>query len=118
VKNGSFLYALLCYLTVLSPSTLAMERIDDQGLKSNPFSQPPMAPEPRHSRSAGDENKTPGELVLRGTLTAASNPLANISGVLLGVGESIGGFQLVSVGEREVVLEKDGVRKTLSMDKQ
>lgn len=95
-----------------------MERGDAQRLKSNPFSQPHMASESGLNRNAGQENNPPGALVLRGTLTAASDPLANISGVLLGVGERIGGFQLVSVGEREVVLEKDGVRKTLSMDKQ
>ncbi len=47
---------------------------------------------------------------------AGSDPMANISGVILEVGDEVNGHRLVSVGEWEVILEKDGVRKMLTVD--
>ena len=56
------------------------------------------------------------DLVLTGTLMAGSDPMANIGGVILEIGGEVNGYRLVSIAEREVIVEKDGVRKTLTID--
>lgn len=84
-------------------------------LLTNPFSNPTIGGVEAATEAV---KKAPPVTVheLRGTMTAGANSQANIGGVILAVGEEIDGYKLVSVGQREVILDKDGVQKTLSLD--
>lgn len=85
-------------------------------LRTNPFIQPNLMAGPGEQAGAASKESDPADMVLRGTLMAGSDPMANISGVILEVGDEVNGHRLVSVGEWEVILEKDGVRKMLTVD--
>jgi hypothetical protein len=55
-------------------------------------------------------------LELRGTMLAGSDSLANIGGLILGIGQEVEGYRIVSIHERWVVIEKNGEQRTLSVD--
>ena len=54
--------------------------------------------------------------VLRGTMVAGQQSLANISGVIVSLGEEINGYKLVAIHQREVVLMRGDERRILSVD--
>jgi hypothetical protein len=107
--------AVFLTLSLVNAGLYSADKHEPDVLRSNPFSQPDAAGGARKRSEPGTERRKPTEMVLRGTLTAGSDPLANISGVIVEIGGEVAGYQLVSVGEREVILEKDGVRRTLRM---
>jgi hypothetical protein len=84
-------------------------------LQTNPFERPAVA-EKQENMAANSSPPVALTLQLRATMQAGSSSLANISGLILGIGQEIEGHQLVSVGERSVVLSKNGSLKTLSVD--
>ena len=57
-------------------------------------------------------------LELRGTMMAGSDSLANIGGLILGIGQEVEGYRIVSIHERWVVIEKNGEQRTLSVDRE
>ena len=82
------------------------------GPKNNPFSRPPsLLMEPN---SVG-ETETTTDLILRATLLSPNQRLANIGGVIVGLGEQHAGFRLVVVNEDRVVIERDGERMELML---
>ena len=103
-------------LWLLSANTLAAEISQPPVLRTNPFLQPSLKATPVEQEGAGGLQTHTADLVLRGTLMAGSDPMANIGGVILEIGGEVNGYRLVSVGERKVIVEKDGVRKTLTID--
>jgi len=103
-------------LSLLGASASAAVPGERQELRINPFMKPDLTSEPDVSGADSIEERDPADLELRGTLMAGSDPMANIGGVILEVGEEVDGYRLVSIDEREVVLEKGSVRKTLTMD--
>ena len=84
-------------------------------LQTNPFSNPYIG-EMEVTKDAAMKTHTPAIHELRGTMTAGANSQANIGGGILTLAEAIDGYKLVSVKQRQVVLEKDGTKKTLSLD--
>lgn len=103
-------------LSLLSANTLQGDVRQPPVLRTNPFILPGLAATPvEQERSAGVQAHT-ADLVLTGTLMAGSDPMANIGGVILEIGGEVNGYRLVSIAEREVIVEKDGVRKTLTID--
>jgi hypothetical protein len=84
-------------------------------LRTNPFNQPNLMAGPGEQAVAAGKESDPADMVLKGTLVAGSDPMANISGVILEIGDEVNGHRLVSVGEWDVILEKDGVRKMLTV---
>ncbi len=85
-------------------------------IQVNPFTRPDLSTGSAEKGVPEIKETNPAGLVLKGTLVAGSDPMANIGGVILEIGEEVEGYRLVSIGEREVVLEKGGFRKTLMMD--
>jgi hypothetical protein len=86
-----------------------------QVLKTDPFARPD------DSQKQGDASVPVGQLnslplVLRGTVVAGRQSLANISGVVVSLGEEINGYKLVAIQQREAVLLKNGEQKVLSVD--
>lgn len=89
----------------------------EHGLKTNPFARSAEVQERVHApaaQTAAQKDSVP--FVLRGTMMAGQQSLANISGVIVPLGEVINGYRLVGVHEREVVLLKDNDRRILTVD--
>ena len=85
------------------------------GLKINPFARPfDNQVSPADSAASGQAAQVP--FVLRGTMLAGQHSLANISGVIVSLGEKINGYRLVAIHQREVELLKDDERRILSVD--
>lgn len=101
---------LLVGVMLASASTYAME----VQLKTNPFERPVM------SDSAADQplpaKEPAADMALRGTMAAGRYSLADIGGEILSIGEEVNGYTLVAVHEHQVVLQKNDIQKTLSMD--
>jgi len=104
--------SLVAAMVLLSPAPAAD---DSRTLRTNPFSNPYIGD---METTKEEVLKAPAAIVyeLRGTMTAGANSQADIDGIILAIGEDIGGYTLVSVGLREVVLDKDGEQKILSLD--
>jgi hypothetical protein len=86
---------------------------DDSVLQTNPFiSHVAEAAAPDTAGSTASE-RTGDRLRLRGTVQAGSQSLANIDGVILGIGQEIDGYTLISVEERHVILERNGARREI-----
>ena len=84
-------------------------------LKINPFARPvDNQVNPADSAASGQAAQVP--FVLRGTMVAGQQSLANISGVIVSLGEKINGYRLVAIHQREVELLKDDERRILSVD--
>ena len=103
----------LVAVMILLPQLPAAD--DRRTLRTNPFSNPYIG---EMETTKEEVRKAPAAIVyeLRGTMTAGANSQADIDGVILAIGDDIGGYTLVSVGLREVVLDKDGEQKILSLD--
>jgi hypothetical protein len=84
-------------------------------LQTNPFERPAI--EEKQETVAMNISQAPARaLKLRATMVAGADSLANIGGMIIGIGQEIDGYQLLSVREREVILGKNGSTKTLSVD--
>ena len=109
LKPGLAMVVCLC----LSPASHAAEH----ELKTNPFArsvevqaQAPASPAVAEALSV--------PFVLRGTMVAGQRSLANISGVVVSLGEEINGYKLVDVRQREVVLQRQDDRRVLTVDQE
>ena len=84
-------------------------------LSTNPFTrQVDSQVQPEAPESTDQESSVP--FVLRGTMVAGKQSLANISGVIVSLGEEINGYKLVAIQQREVVLLNKSDRRILSVD--
>ena len=62
-------------------------------LRHNPFSRPDLG------NRAAPGSGADGALDLRAVLVAGRRSLANVGGELIGVGDSVNGFELIGVGD-------------------
>lgn len=84
-------------------------------LQTNPFERPIVQEKPA-TVAAKAQQSAALALQLRATMLAGADSLANISGMIIGIGEEIEGYRLVTVRERDVILSKNGTTRTLSVD--
>ena len=102
--------SMLIFMCVLHAGHAA-----EHALKANPFVRPvDVQDQARPSEPVVQEPPVP--FVLRGTMVAGQQSLANISGVIVPLGEEINGYRLVGVQEREIILLKGNDRRILSVD--
>ena len=86
-------------------------------LKTNPFARSvEVQAQVSASPAVAEELSVP--FVLRGTMVAGQQSLANISGVVVSLGEEINGYKLVDVQQREVVLQRHDDRRVLTVDQE
>jgi len=83
-------------------------------LHINPFVRPEMAPTVGGKASSVDGVS----MELRGVMLAGDHSLANIGGRVVGIGEDINGYRLITVSEYNAVLEREGVRRELVLKTQ
>jgi len=83
-------------------------------LKNNPFQAPSLA-----SNAAANNLVTAAVsgdgLDLRGILMSPNNPMVNVNGEILVVGDVIDGYRLLDVTEKNAVFEKQENRITLEL---
>ena len=98
-------------IVLLSSAANAVELV----LKSNPFERPLMKDKSKADQKTSAQAALPS-MKLRATMAAGTDSLANIGGEILGIGQQINGYTLLAVHPRHVVLEKNEIQKTLSID--
>ena len=77
-------------------------------LQRNPFRVPIELGGPTAQRAASRLEARPDTFDLRATLVAGRRSSVNLGGSILGLGEEVAGYRLVSVREGEAVFWKDG----------
>ena len=106
---------LLAAVLVLSLSLVSQAGQSVHTLTVNPFVRPiESQASPTHPAHSEQESTVP--LVLRGTMVAGPQSLANISGVIVSLGKDINGYKLAVVRQRDVELVKGDERRILSVD--
>jgi hypothetical protein len=88
---------------------------DEHTLKTNPFERPLNSQE-NSAQSIKSEREEALPFVLRGTMVAGKQSLADISGLIVPLGNEVNGYRLVAVHQREVILLKNDERRILSVD--
>jgi hypothetical protein len=113
VKIALVLAAALAALADLPASASAASAAGDRAaaLRRDPFRRP--VAETAGNAAAPEEWKPE----LRAILFDRQHPLVNIDGRILGVGESIQGYRLLRVEEREAVLNRNGKQLKLELDR-
>ena len=85
-------------------------------LQTNPFLRP-IIEKGNSGSSHNTVNKAPvGPMRLRGIMLANSNSVANIDGEIISLGQQIQGYTLITVQQRHIVLDRNGMLITLSID--
>lgn len=115
--------AILGFL-LLGPLSAATARDTDSLditpiLRHDPFETPAVLDQPAVQAppvQTAQKTPEPWERELRATSVSAVRSMINVDGVILLLGEELDGFRLVEVHERAAIFEKDGTRRTLSMD--
>ena len=78
-------------------------------LQRNPFRVPiELVGGPTAERTTSPSAARPGQLDLRATLVGGRRSSVNLGGSILGLGDEVAGYRLVSVREGEAVFYKDG----------
>ena len=119
--NGLLRHTLLLCVSVLwSNQCLALETASPEQqkihpfLKNDPFQMPNLA-----GNTTGNKLVTAtvsgNGLELRGILMSSSNPMVNVNGEILSVGDVIDGYRLIDVTEINAVFEKQQNRITLDL---
>ncbi len=108
---------ILC-LYFVSALAAANEKLSPYQIIHDPFAMPILQKKPvLDSEAANSEHKAlTKELKLFSTLRAGRRSMANVSGRILKIGESIEGYKLIEVYERSVILIKKQQRTRLTLD--
>ena len=106
---------LLAMVVVLCLTQVSHAEQSVHALKINPFARP-LESQASQAQPVSYEQTDSVPFVLRGTMMAGQQSLANISGVIVSLGGEINGYKLVAIHQREVVLLRDNERRILSVD--
>jgi len=109
VKQSLVMVTIMCITAVSYAGGSA------HNLKTNPFVRP-VDSQKQLEAPESTEQLSPVPLVLRGTVVAGQQSLANISGVVVSLGEEINGYKVVAIKQRAAVLLKNNDRRVLSVD--
>ena len=87
-------------------------------LQTNPFARPFVEkPEQRDSVQEPEPSALQG-LQLRAIMTAGPESLVNVGGKIVGIGEEIEGYRLVTVDHEQAVFSKHGKLITLTLNQE
>lgn len=107
---------LLLLAGLLTCSVCHASEAETVTLKINPFMRPALEAVTLDSDNTAAGTKPSDAMQLRGTMLAGSNSVANIDGSIIGIGQQLNGYTLVSVEQRHVMLEQSGTQVKLSID--
>lgn len=86
---------------------------DPPRISNNPFSRPVSSAPVNAGPETVDSRSPQWTPELRATLVSSRARYANVTGTILALGESAGGYRLVALEENRAVLAKDGERIVL-----
>jgi len=84
-------------------------------LQANPFNKP-LIEEVVETKAVAKPEPSLIRLGLRATMVGKEESFANVGGMIVGIGEEIEGYKLVSVENEKAVFSKDGDSITLTLD--
>ena len=90
----------------------------DVELRWNPFVRPDLEPEDDGGGAGGVAASAHWRPVLRATLVSGQRSLANLGGVVLGLGDEAHGYRLTEVRAWEAVFEKGGATVVLPVERE
>jgi hypothetical protein len=111
------LFALLAALLVPFQAA-ALEDLAEEPrptLRFDPFAHPEIA-RGSTGRGRGGQRGQEWAPVVKATLVAGSQSMANLGGVILRIGEETHGYRLIEVREREAVFERGESSVVLSLE--
>lgn len=100
-------------LTIFILSIAAMSAVAANELRHNPFRVPVDVS--GDSRSGGGSSPAGTRPTLIGILLGNDEPLVNLDGKVIGVGEEAGGYLLVEVGQEHAVFRRGDETITMSL---
>ena len=100
---------LLLLCSLLQGQAVAADSVEI--LRINPFVRPDNVTVTANTAVVADSES----MELRGVMLAGEHSLANIGGKIVGIGQDINGYRLITVNERTVVLDRDGTRRELGV---
>jgi len=108
----------ILYLYFISVLAATNEKLNPYQIIHDPFTMPILQKKPVHDNEAvnSEDKALTKELKLFSTLRAGRRSMANVSGRILKIGESIEGYKLIEVYERSVILIKKQQRTRLTLD--
>lgn len=80
----------------------------------DPFRRPQQSIAPTDQKTFDDDTWTPD---LRAIIYDKQQPLINIDGQIVGIGDSIGGYRVMKVEERSALLVKNSKRLKIKLDR-
>lgn len=92
--------------------------VETLALQINPFLRPVLEAVTTEGVKSTEQASSADSMQLRGTMLAGNNSVANIDGVIIGIGQYIHGYTLIAVQQRHVLLERNGTQMKLSIDDQ
>jgi len=85
-------------------------------LQSNPFARPFVEKSTKAKPILAPEPSSLKDFGLRATMVTKGASFANVGGMILGIGEEIEGYRLVSVEDQKAVFSKGDEFITLTLD--
>lgn len=102
-----------CALVWIVPAVCVAD--SNPTIKRNPFERPTMEALEPNPVSTGDRPDEEWSPKLHAVLVSGSKSLANLGGIVVQIGETANGYQLVSVGEGVAIFERNDERVVLSV---
>ena len=100
--------------TAIGLALLAVPAAWATELERNPF-RSPLQQEANHAANAGGGDLDSDAVELRGILVAGSHSMVNLGGRIIGIGEEVDGYRLLSVAEEHAVFQHAGETITLHL---
>ena len=117
MKIIGLIVAFLLLQSVISGMVIAGESLA-QVPKRNPFKQMELEQKkpPVPSREDKRSDKTSEPLALRATIVSNHNSKANVGGIIVGIGEEVNGYRLLSVKQDRAVFIYDEQKVTVLVE--
>ncbi len=109
-----FLLSIFALPALFAGAVVAEETV--YMLQSNPFARPLVEKPTEAKPILAPEPSSLKDLELRATMVTKGDSFANVGGMILGIGEEIQGYRLVSVENEKAVFSKAGEFITLTLD--
>jgi hypothetical protein len=114
MRNITILTALLAGMLLQAICTASVA--NPVTLKTNPFMRPTLDDSASYNTNTTANTASAGSMRLRGIMLANNNSLADIDGKIINIGQQVNGYTLIAVKQRHIVLDRNGIQITLSID--
>ncbi len=114
--NGMY-FTIRMTLVILLLTTVTSHAANvESGVTYNPFKRPKLVHTTSNIKPAHNSERAPVHIDLRSTLSAGNESLVNVGGEIIGMGDEIGGYRLLSVSEGAAVFFRGETQVTVTVD--